>query len=224
MNRQKSDRQTQERRGDDKVQHGRSSMRVGGSAFGRDAIKSLLSQPVTEIVSLDTWLVARRARPERKVPTVGGPLFSGTLPLTSWYRYWRHRLGTVPVLRPGDARRLSLVATRSRRHSSALPKKHTRSSPSTPVGDTTAGMICVSRRRSPVITGPLQVKQQKDRPLRDDPCAVVRTPQFCGIKLHQCSTRRVPSTKTVHLPGAKWRACPVSLPVGGTTAGRARAA
>ncbi|MEA2726520.1 MAG: hypothetical protein QOF70_995 [Acetobacteraceae bacterium] len=33
-----------------------------------------------------------------------------------------------------------------------------------PVGETTAGMICVSPRRYPVMTGRLQVKQQKAAP------------------------------------------------------------
>jgi hypothetical protein len=38
-----------------------------------------------------------------------------------------------------------------------------------PVGDTTAGMICVSPRCYLVMTGRLQVKQQKGRPSRNGP-------------------------------------------------------
>jgi hypothetical protein len=44
-------------------------------------------------------------------------------------------------------------------------------------GDTTAGMICVSPRRYPVMTGRLQVKQRRATPFETAPCLSAR----CGV-------------------------------------------
>jgi hypothetical protein len=61
------------------------------------------------------------------------------------------------------------------------------------VGMTTAGMICVSPRRYPVMTGRLQVKQQK--------CPFEMTPaQFCASPIDSAPRRRAMGRSVRSLP------------------------